>query len=222
MQNRDVFSEDYYSFLYEVIHQQTDFMDFHLNLWMIHLKHLFFILSTLFLQLASANSGPVSRNPEEQEQLNTESVKLAIHFLFNTYYHVRKRQRGVMSDWVAAIGKIIEECPGTAHWLVTFLSSDGLRYIKPYLLEGRSRDVRQSFSHLLEKALAAQVNQRFFSFHHHLHPPHIHLHLHLPHHNHQTKHRSGGSGPTTAILTHLVEMLGTEVRHLLLGSAMRI
>ena len=47
MQNRDVFSEDYYSFLYEVIHQQTDFMDFHLNLWMTHLKHLFFILSTL-------------------------------------------------------------------------------------------------------------------------------------------------------------------------------
>ena len=89
--------------------------------------------------------------------MNTESVKLAIHFLFNTYYHVRKRQRGVMSDWVAAIGKIIEECPGTAHWLVTFLSSDGLRYIKPYLLEGRSRDVRQSFSHLLERALAAQV-----------------------------------------------------------------
>ena len=95
--------------------------------------------------------------------MNTESVKLAIHFLFNTYYHVRKRQRGVMSDWVAAIGKIIEECPGTAHWLVTFLSSDGLRYIKPYLLEGRSRDVRQSFSHLLERALAAQVCQRFFS-----------------------------------------------------------
>ena len=48
MQNRDVFSEDYYSFLYEVIHQKTDLMDFHLNLWMTHLKHLFFIPSTLF------------------------------------------------------------------------------------------------------------------------------------------------------------------------------
>ena len=31
----------------------------------------------------------MSRNPEDQEQMNTESVKLAIHFLFNTYYHVR-------------------------------------------------------------------------------------------------------------------------------------
>ena len=45
---------------------------------------------TLFhFQLTNANSGPVSRNPEDQEQMNTESVKLAIHFLFNTYYHVK-------------------------------------------------------------------------------------------------------------------------------------
>ena len=47
---------------------------------------------------------------------------LKASFLFNTFHHIRKRQRSVMSDWVAVIGKIIEECPGTAHWLVTFLS----------------------------------------------------------------------------------------------------
>ena len=41
---------------------------------------------------------------------------------------------------------------------ISLCFSDGLRYIKPYLLEGRSRDVRQSFSHLLERALAAQVD----------------------------------------------------------------
>ena len=41
---------------------------------------------------------------------------------FYPHYHTRKRQRGVMSDWVSMISKIIEECPVTAHWLVTFLS----------------------------------------------------------------------------------------------------
>ena len=41
---------------------------------------------------------------------------------FYPHYDTRKRQRGVMSDWVSMISKIIEECPATAHWLVTFLS----------------------------------------------------------------------------------------------------
>ena len=83
MQNRDVFSEDYYSFLYEV------------NIGMDLLQKLCVSLlswtpyNIFHFQLTNANSGPVSRNPEDQEQMNTESVKLAIHFLFNTYYHVR-------------------------------------------------------------------------------------------------------------------------------------
>jgi len=88
----------------------------------------------------------------------------------------------VMADWVTAIAGVIEACPATANWLITYLSSDGLRYIKPFLLEGRSRDVRQSFSQLLEHALAAH-----------------------------TKHR-GPAAPITAILIHLVEMLGSEVQ----------
>ena len=67
-----------------------------------------------------------------------------------------------------------------------FCFSDGLRYIKPFLLEGRSRDVRQSFSQLLEHALSAH-----------------------------TKHR-GPAAPITAILVHLVEMLGSEVHIVLL------
>jgi hypothetical protein len=43
-------------------------------------------------------------------------------FLFNTYYHVRRRQRGVMADWVEAIDTLIQACSGTAQWLVNFLS----------------------------------------------------------------------------------------------------
>ena len=34
---------------------------------------------------------------------------------------------------------------------------DGLRYLKPYLLESSSRDVRQNFSQLLEKTLSSHV-----------------------------------------------------------------
>ena len=86
MQNRDVFSEDYYSFLYEV----NIGMDLLQKLCVSLVMDFVFFKQIIFhFQLTNANSGPVSRNPEDQEQMNTESVKLAIHFLFNTYYHVK-------------------------------------------------------------------------------------------------------------------------------------
>ena len=150
MQNRDVFSEDYYSFLQN---------------------------------LATVNSAV--RRSGEKEELCTESVQLAVQFLFNTYYHVRRRHRSVMADWVAAIESLIQGCATTAHWLVSYLSSDGLKYLKPYLVEGRSRDVRQSFSQLLSVCLSSHLFHRGGAVH--------------------------ASNDVTTILTHLVEMLGSEV-----------
>ena len=44
-------------------------------------------------------------------------------------------------------------CATTAHWLVSYLSSDGLKYLKPYLVEGRSRyDSQESFFWSLSRA----------------------------------------------------------------------
>jgi len=148
MQNRDVFSEDYYKFMYELTTTNT-------------YKH---------------------RSPDYKE-LCRESVNIAIQFLFNTYFHVRRRQRCVMADWVDAIEAVITVCPTTSDWLINYLSSDGLRYMKPYLLESSSRDVRQNFSQLLEKTLSSHI-----------------------------KHSgSSESNAVNSIVTHLVEMLVRDV-----------
>eukprot|EP00090_Calanus_glacialis_P047045 TRINITY_DN9530_c0_g1_i3.p1 TRINITY_DN9530_c0_g1~~TRINITY_DN9530_c0_g1_i3.p1 ORF type:complete len:2633 (-),score=502.34 TRINITY_DN9530_c0_g1_i3:271-7929(-) len=148
MQNRDVFSEDYYKFMYE---------------------------------LTTANT--YKHRSSDYKELCRESVNLAIQFLFNTYFHVRRRQRCVMADWVDAIEAVITVCPTASEWLVNYLSSDGLRYLKPYLLESSSRDVRQNFSQLLEKTLSSHI-----------------------------KHSgSSESNAVTGIVTHLVEMLVRDV-----------
>ena len=63
-----------------------------------------------------------------------------------------------MIDWIDAIHNIITLSPPASQWLVDFLSSEeGLKYIKPYLVEATARDVRINFSHLLEKSLSSQM-----------------------------------------------------------------
>lgn len=98
-----------------------------------------------------------------------------------------------MRDWVEAIETMIESCPGTQLWLLTYLSSDGIRYIKPFLLEARSRDVRQSFSQLLERVLACHIKHTVSSRNAH-------------------SATSTRGAPLNTILTHLVDMLGSEVQ----------
>ena len=48
-------------------------------------------------------------------------------FLFNTYYHVRRRQRAVMADWVEAVETVILASGATSAWLLNYLATDGLR-----------------------------------------------------------------------------------------------
>ena len=84
--------------------------------------------------------------------LNTTAA--TIHNLLSTV------QRVVMADWVDAIENIISVSPPTCSWLVQLLSTDGLKYLKPYLLEATARDVRSNFSALLERAFANLVKHR--------------------------------------------------------------
>ena len=95
-------------------------------------------------------------------------------------------QRVVMADWVDAIENIISVSPPTCSWLVQLLSTDGLKYLKPYLLEATARDVRSNFSALLERAFA------FANL---------------------VKHRAGDSdvAAVNVILSALVEMMASNV-----------
>ena len=61
-----------------------------------------------------------------------------------------------MSDWVDTIHSIVTLSPAASQWLTDFLSSeDGLKYVKPFLVESGARDVRTNFSQLLDKCLAS-------------------------------------------------------------------
>jgi len=148
LQNRDVFCEEYYRFIYELVTTNT-------------YKH----------------------RAEEFNKLCLESVKLAVHFLLNSYFHVKRRQRAVIADWVDAIESIISTNAHACSWLVEFLSTDGLKYLKPYLLECPNRDVRANFSHIVEKTFSNLV-----------------------------KHTGDSDiGPVNVLLSALVEMMATDV-----------
>ena len=89
--------------------------------------------------------------------------------------------RASMSDWVDTIHSIVTLSPAASQWLTDFLSSeDGLKYVKPFLVESGARDVRTSFSQLLDKCLASQASH------------------------------AAGSPAAAAIIQHIVSLLSAE------------
>ena len=70
----------------------------------------------------------------------------------------------MIADWVDAIEAIICTSSHACSWLLQFLSTEGLKYLKPYLLECPSRDVRTNFSHILEKTFSNLVKHTGESF----------------------------------------------------------
>ena len=64
--------------------------------------------------------------------------------------------RSYLTDWIEAIHSIISLSTSASAWLLEFLASEeGLKYIKPFLVESSARDVRTNFSGLLEKCLSS-------------------------------------------------------------------
>ena len=64
--------------------------------------------------------------------------------------------RSCLTDWIEAIHSIISLSTSASAWLLEFLASEeGLKYIKPFLVESSARDVRTNFSGLLEKCLSS-------------------------------------------------------------------
>ena len=106
--------------------------------------------------VVSANS-QLRRAVKQNELLAEHSVRLAAHFLLNTYAHVKRRQRSTINNIIDAIEGYIESSSVACQWLLGFLASaEGLRYIRPCLLECAAKEVRTSFSCLLEKTFRFQ------------------------------------------------------------------
>ena len=118
--------------------------------------------------LATVNTYKHRVGQTQYSELCVESVKLGVQFLFNTYYHVKQRRRGCLSEWLDGLHSLITLNMAACDWLVDFLASDqGIRYIKPYLVESSARDVRHNFSQLVEKIISSHNS------HHHGHNQNI-------------------------------------------------
>ena len=60
-----------------------------------------------------------------------------------------------MNEWLDAVQCITNKSAAASQWLVSYMSSDqGLKYIKPFLIECSARDVRTSFSQLVERCVS--------------------------------------------------------------------
>ena len=76
--------------------------------------------------------------------------------IINSNYFESSVSRSYLTDWIEAIHSIISLSSSASAWLLEFLASEeGLKYIKPFLVESSARDVRINFSGLLEKCLSS-------------------------------------------------------------------
>ena len=99
------------------------------------------------------------------ENLCLETVKLAVNFLCNSYFHLHERQNAVMTEMVDAVSTLTDRSRAAAEWLLQFLaggalaaasadpSSAELLYLRPFLVECTKREVRLNFASLLRNAV---------------------------------------------------------------------
>jgi ubiquitin carboxyl-terminal hydrolase 9/24 len=123
MQNRDVFNEDYFNFI----------------------KNLILV-----------NLGYIADDP--WGSLGVNSVKLAVHFLFHTYFHTQERLRKDVNGWSAALEKLLQGSAASCHWFIHYLGSEhGYQHIRPLLLECPNKEVRTAFASIVIKTLESHV-----------------------------------------------------------------
>ena len=82
LQNRDVFCEDYYQFICQLINANRSFAP-------PPPPKLFDVKPPLSNALTSS----LATTSNSSSVLSIESVRLGVHFLMNSYYHVKKRDR---------------------------------------------------------------------------------------------------------------------------------
>jgi len=119
MQNRDVFSEDYFAFVQRLVMVNT----------------------------IKPHSAP----------LCTMSLNLAVHFLFNTYFHVKKRKADVMDAWLDSLSSLFRSSSIASSWFLQYLSGEGEKYLEPFLVSAQFKEIRTIFSSLISSCLSANV-----------------------------------------------------------------
>ncbi|EDO44319.1 predicted protein, partial [Nematostella vectensis] len=99
------------------------------------------------LNLATCNRSFVSN---KQVLFAVCSLQLSIQFLFNTYFRTTKKLRMQTQEWCEAVEFLLRGNSEACTWFVQFLSGErGKGYIRPFLLEAPSAEVRKTFSRIL-------------------------------------------------------------------------
>uniref|UniRef100_A0A3Q3F0U1 Ubiquitin carboxyl-terminal hydrolase 24 n=1 Tax=Labrus bergylta TaxID=56723 RepID=A0A3Q3F0U1_9LABR len=109
------------------------------------------------LSLASVNATKL-KHPDYQ-QMAKESLQLAVHFLFHTYLHTKKKLRVDTEEWMATVEVLLTKSSEACQWMVQYLvGSEGREITRVGLLECSVREVRVVVASILEKTLESALH----------------------------------------------------------------
>uniref|UniRef100_A0A3Q4I8Q2 Ubiquitin carboxyl-terminal hydrolase 24 n=1 Tax=Neolamprologus brichardi TaxID=32507 RepID=A0A3Q4I8Q2_NEOBR len=108
------------------------------------------------LSLASVNATKL-KHPGYQPMAK-ESLQLAVHFLFHTYLHTKKKLRVDTEEWMATVEVLLSKSSEACQWMVQYLvGPEGREIVKVCLLECSVREVRVVVASILEKTLESAL-----------------------------------------------------------------
>ncbi|TKS74904.1 Ubiquitin carboxyl-terminal hydrolase 24 [Collichthys lucidus] len=109
------------------------------------------------LSLASVNATKL-KHPDYQPMAK-ESLQLAVHFLFHTYLHTKKKLRVDTEEWMATVEVLLSKSCEACQWIVQYLvGPEGREITRVCLLECSVREVRVVVASILEKTLESALH----------------------------------------------------------------
>lgn len=109
------------------------------------------------LSLASVNATKL-KHPDYQPMAK-ESLQLAVHFLFHTYLHTKKKLRVDTEEWMATVEVLLSKSREACQWMVQYLvGPEGREITRVCLLECSVREVRVVVASILEKTLESALH----------------------------------------------------------------
>uniref|UniRef100_A0A3P9QAJ6 Ubiquitin carboxyl-terminal hydrolase 24 n=1 Tax=Poecilia reticulata TaxID=8081 RepID=A0A3P9QAJ6_POERE len=112
---------------------------------------------SFILSLASVNATKLKH--QDYQPMAKESLQLAVHFLFHTYLHTKKKLRVDTEEWMATVEVLLSKSSEACQWMVQFLvGPEGREIIRVCLLECSVREVRMVVASVLEKTLESALH----------------------------------------------------------------
>ncbi|CAI8010592.1 Ubiquitin carboxyl-terminal hydrolase 24, partial [Geodia barretti] len=93
----------------------------------------------------------------EQGHYGVVSIELATNFLLHTYFRTKRNLRGDQDRWVSHMKLLLRECQEACQWFMEKMAADEGKYLKPFLLECTSKEVRHSYSDVLSMAVQSSL-----------------------------------------------------------------